>query len=99
MNECNGSLVSYINCRESRHRRLELSADIHYVVGEGLALGSTYFDLGEAAELNNRLGKRKGKGKGKGEGKGKGKEKRKGKKKSKVGRLILSATDKHSKGG
>ena len=57
-NECNGSLVSYIYCRESRHRRLELGADFHYVVGEALALGSTYFDLGQAAELNNRLGGR-----------------------------------------
>ena len=50
--------MSYIHCRESRHRRLELGADFHYVVGEALALGSTYFDLGQAAELNNRLGGR-----------------------------------------
>ena len=83
MNECNGSLVSYINCRESRYRRLELGADIHYVVGEGLALGSTYFDLGEAAELNNRLGS--GRGRGRGRGKGRGRRRGRGRKRAKVG--------------
>ena len=64
--------MSYIHCRESRHRRLELSADIQYVVGEALALGSTYFDLGEAAELSNRLGRGRGKGRGRGRGRERG---------------------------